>query len=67
MPNVAANAFPIVFGDFQGYRIVDRVEFGLLRDPYSQAAAGIVRMHARKRTTGDVTDVSRFVKLKIAA
>lgn len=66
MPAVAANAFPILFGDFAGYRIVDRVEFGLLRDPYSQAANGIVRMHARKRTTGDVTDVSRFVKLKIA-
>lgn len=44
MPDVAAGAVPIIFGDLQGYRIVDRVSFSLLRDPYSQATKGNVRL-----------------------
>lgn len=67
MPDVAANALPIIFGDLQGYRIVDRVSFSLLRDPYSQAAKGHVRLHARRRVGGDVTHPDRFVALKVAA
>jgi HK97 family phage major capsid protein len=66
MPSVAANAIPIVFGDLQGYRIVDRVSFSMLRDPYSQAAKGNVRLHARRRVGGDVTNPDRFVALKVA-
>lgn len=67
MPNVAANAYPIIFGDLQGYRIVDRVSFTMLRDPYSQATKGRVRLHARRRVGGDVTHTDRFVKLKVSA
>lgn len=67
MPSVAANAVPIVFGDMQGYRIADRVSFSMLRDPYSQATKGNVRLHARRRVGGDVTNPDRFVALKVAA
>lgn len=67
MPDVAANAFPIMFGDMSGYRIVDRVGLSVLRDPYTLATKGQVRFHARKRVGGDVTHADRFVKLKIAA
>lgn len=67
MPNVAANAYPIIFGDLQGYRIVDRVSFSLFRDPYSVATKGHVRLHARRRVGGDVTHPDRFVKLKVSA
>ncbi len=67
MPDVAANAFPIMFGDLSGYRIIDRVGLSVLRDPYSQATKGTVRFHARKRVGGDVTNPDRFLKLKVAA
>ena len=67
MPDVAAGAVPIIFGDLQGYRIVDRVSFSLLRDPYSQATKGNVRLHARRRVGGDVTHTDRFIKVKVSA
>ncbi len=66
-PDIAANAYPIMFGDLQGYRIVDRVNLQTLRDPFTLAAKGQVRIHARKRVGGDLTHPDRFVKLKIAA
>lgn len=67
MPDIAANAVPIVFGDLQGYRVIDRVSFSLLRDPFTQASKGQVRLHARRRVGGDVTHTDRFIKLKVAA
>lgn len=67
MADIAANAFPIMFGDLQGYRIVDRVSFEMLRDPYWVATTGQTRFHARKRVGADVTHPDRFVKLKVAA
>lgn len=67
MPDVAANAYPIMFGDLSGYRIIDRVGLSVLRDPYSQATKGTVRFHARKRVGGDVSNPDRFLKLKVAA
>lgn len=67
MPDIAAGAFPIVFGDWSGYRIVDRVDMSILSDPYTRATNGINVFHARKRVGGDCTHPDRFVKLKIAA
>ncbi|MDD9730456.1 phage major capsid protein [Mameliella sp. AT18] len=67
MPNVAADAFPIIFGDLSGYRIVDRLGLSTLRDPFSLASKGQVRIHARKRVGADLTHPDRFVKLKVAA
>lgn len=67
MPDVAANAVPILFGDLSGYRIVDRIGLSVLRDPYSIATKGQVRFHARRRVGGDVSHPDRFLKLKVAA
>jgi HK97 family phage major capsid protein len=67
MPDVAANATPIVFGDMQGFRIVDRVQPQFLRDPYTLAGKGQVLIRGRKRVGADVTHPDRFVKLKVAA
>jgi HK97 family phage major capsid protein len=67
MPSVAANAFPIVFGDFNSaYRIYDRIGMTLLRDPFTQATNGLVRFHARRRVGGDVVLPEAILKLKIA-
>ncbi|MBO9097649.1 MULTISPECIES: phage major capsid protein [unclassified Rhizobium] len=67
MDDIGAGKYPILFGDMSGYRIIDRVGLSTLRDPYSLAAVGQVRFHARKRVGADVTHPDRFVKLKVAA
>lgn len=67
MPDVAGGSFPIIFGDFrQGYRIFDRVQLALLRDPYSQATSGLTRFHARRRVAGGVGKAEALRKLRIA-
>ncbi len=67
MPAIAANAFPVVFGDWnRGYNIVDRIEINVVRDPYTQAGSGKVRFHARKRVGGQVVVAEALRKLKIA-
>jgi HK97 family phage major capsid protein len=65
-PDIAANAFPIIFGDLQGYRIADRVGLSTLRDPFTQASVGKTRFYVRKRVGADVTHGERFVKLKVS-
>lgn len=67
MPDVAAGAFPIIFGDWSGYRIVDRVSLSVLVNPYMRATEGITRIHATRRTGGRVIQPAKFRKLKIAA
>lgn len=67
MPDIAAGATPILFGDFnRGYRIYDRVAMSMLRDPYTQATTGKVRFHARRRVGADVVLAEAMRKLKIA-
>jgi HK97 family phage major capsid protein len=67
MPDIASNATPIVFGDFnQGYRIFDRVPISILRDPYSQATKGMTRFHGRRRVAGGTNKTEALRKLKIA-
>jgi HK97 family phage major capsid protein len=67
MPDIGANAFPIVFGDFNsGYRIYDRIGLTILRDPFTQATNGLVRFHARRRVGGDVVKAEALRKLKIS-
>lgn len=67
MDDIGANKFPILFGDLSGYRIVDRISFQVLRDPYSMATKGQTRFHSRKRVGGSITNPDRFVKLKVSA
>lgn len=67
MPDVAANAFPIMFGDMSGYRIVDRIGLSILRDPFTLSNVGQVKFTAFRRVGGDVSHTDRFVKLKVAA
>lgn len=67
MPDVAANAYPIVFGDFaRAYRIYDRVQLAVMRDPYSQATLGLVRFHARRRVGGGTVLAEAIRKLKMS-
>ncbi len=68
MPDVAASAKPVAFGDFsRGYMIVDRVALSILRDPFTQATAGNVRYIARRRIGGQVILPEAFVTQTISA
>jgi HK97 family phage major capsid protein/HK97 family phage prohead protease len=67
MPDVAANAFPIMFGDFKaGFRIYDRIELQVRPNPYLLATEGMVRFHARRRVGSGVVRPDAFRKLKMA-
>lgn len=63
MPDIAADSFPIAFGDFgHGYTIAERPDMRILRDPYS--AKPNVMFFATKRVGGDVTDFAAIKTLK---
>jgi HK97 family phage major capsid protein len=65
MPDVAANAFPIAFGDFRaGYTIAERPDLRILRDPFS--AKPNVLFYANKRVGGDITDFAAIKLLRVA-
>ena len=66
MPEVAANATPILYGDLQAYRIIDRAQMSVLVDPYTRATNGITRIHATRRVGGGVLQPARFRKLRMA-
>lgn len=68
MPDIAANAFPVCFGDFKrGYQIVDRLAIGITRDNLTRAENGQVKIVGRKRVGGQVVLAEALKKLKIAA
>lgn len=68
MGTVAANYYPIIFGDFSGYRIVDRIGMSLTRYDDSQTAkANSVVYVMRRRVGGQVTDPWKFALQKISA
>ena len=51
MPGVAANAFPVAFGDFkEGYLICDKVGMRITRDEIT--TPGFVKFYVRKRVGG---------------
>ncbi|RKE85518.1 HK97 family phage major capsid protein [Rhizobium sp. AG855] len=63
MPEIAANATAIAFGDFRaGYLVVDRVGVRVLRDPYS--AKPYVLFYTTKRVGGGVQDFEAIKLVK---
>ena len=66
MPGVAANAFPLAFGDFkEGYLIADRVGMRMTRDEIT--TPGFVKFYIRKRVGGKLRNTQAIKLLKIAA
>ncbi len=65
MPDIAAAATPIAFGDFRrGYLVVDRQGVNVLRDPFS--AKPYVLFYTTKRVGGGVQDFDAIKLLKFA-
>jgi HK97 family phage major capsid protein len=67
MPDIAANAFPIIFGDFSGYQIADRIGMTLVRDETTEAEQDIVKFLFRRRLGGQVAREYCFAALEIAS
>lgn len=68
MPNPVALASPVVFGDFaSGYVIADRIGFEIVRDDFTGAASGLVKLIARRRVGGRVIMGEALSKLSLAA
>lgn len=66
MPDVAANALPILFGDFKrGYLIIDRMGVRVLRDPYTKKP--YVLFYTTKRVGGGVQNTECLRAMKVAA
>ncbi|MGA0531906.1 phage major capsid protein [Hansschlegelia sp. KR7-227] len=66
MPDIAANAHAIAFGDFKrGYLVVDRIGVRILRDPFT--AKPYVLFYTTKRVGGGVQDFDAIKTLKFAA
>ncbi|WP_210485621.1 phage major capsid protein [Microvirga antarctica] len=66
MPDIAANARAVAFGDFKrGYLVVDRAGLRVLRDPYS--AKPYVLFYTTKRVGGGVQDYAAIKLLNFAA
>jgi len=67
MDDVGSAAEPIAFGDFTtAYRVYDRMNLSVMRDPYSVATKGLVRFHARRRVGGAVVLAEAIRKLRCA-
>ncbi|MBD3764743.1 MAG: phage major capsid protein [Rhodobacterales bacterium] len=65
MPDIAADAYAIAFGDFKsGYTVAERPDLRVLRDPFS--AKPHVLFYATKRVGGDVSDFAAIKLLKFA-
>lgn len=66
MLDVAANAVPMVFGDFkQGYLVLDRMGVRILRDPYTNKP--YISFYTTKRVGGGVANPDVFKALKVSA
>lgn len=66
MPEIAANAYPIIVGDFKNYMIVDRVMISMQQLNELYAASGLIGFIARQRTGGDLLIPESVRILKIA-
>ena len=68
MPGIAADAYPMLAGDFAGYGIVDRVDLSIVsRDDATTAEVDQIWFDTRSRLGGNVTEGYRFSALKVAA
>ncbi len=65
MPDIAANTFPIAFGNFQnGYLIAERSATSILRDPFTNKP--FVHFYSVKRVGGQVLDSEAIKLFKIS-
>jgi len=60
MPDEAANAYPMIFGDLSGYAIVERLGMAVQRYNNSNTGINVVEFHIRRRLGGDLIEDYKF-------
>lgn len=67
MADIAAGALPVAYGDFRrGYTIVDNIMMSIVRDAFTLAGDGKVRLVFHRRVGGQVVQPEALKHLKIA-
>lgn len=65
MPDVAANAFPVAFGDFrEGYLIADRPGFRMTRDEIT--TPGYLNLYLRRRVGGRLLNTQAIKLMRVS-
>jgi len=68
VPDIAAGAFPVLFGDFfRGYTITDRTGVSVIRDELTQKKRAIIEFCIKRWNTGQVTLPEAITVLKVKA
>lgn len=68
MPDIAANAFAVVYADFmRGYTVTDRSGMEVIRDIYTGAGQNLIKLIFHKYNTGQVVLPEAFKLLRIQA
>jgi HK97 family phage major capsid protein len=67
MVDVAANAYPAIYGDLSGYAIVERLGLAVQRYNDSGTGINIVEFHVRRRIGGDLVQPWKIAVQKVAA
>ena len=67
MPAVAGSAFPVLFGDFSGYWIVQKAGLTIARFQDSNTGINKVEYHVRRRVGGRVVETWKFVAQYVSA
>jgi len=67
MPDIAANAYSVAFGDFRrGYTIIDRTGISVIRDEVTRKKEAIVEFTINRWNYGQVTLAEAIKLLKVA-
>jgi HK97 family phage major capsid protein len=64
MASPAADAFPLILGNFSGYAIVERLGLTIQRYNDSNTGVNVVEFHIRRRIGGDVIEPWKFAVQK---
>lgn len=69
IPQISAGVgtSPIIYGDFSGYAIVDKLGLQIIRDIYTQAEDGLINYWAHLRVGGGLINYQSLKVLELAA
>jgi HK97 family phage major capsid protein len=67
MPSIGASNVPIVYGDFSGYVIVERLGMAIQRYNDSNTGINVVEFQLRRRIGGDLIETWKFAVQEVEA
>ena len=67
MPDIAANAYPILFGDRKAVQIADRIGMSVIRDETTYSEEDLVRFVYRRRLGAQLVAEWAMGAMKVSA